>query len=107
MGGLIGVATAEKEGLLSSILYKKLVIDGDIIKSLETSKTGIYQYNLDGNNTYAPIPSWPWGTIAIFGGKWGVIQFATSTQNSNYHIYARMGRIDSGTFIFTQWSTII
>lgn len=106
MGGLIGVATDEKDGLLSSGVYRKLVFNGDTINSLNTSKTGIYQYNLPTDEG-SPVPGWKWGTVAIFGGTWGTIQIATSTQTNNNHIYVRMGRTSDGVLEFTKWSTII
>lgn len=90
------------------MLVEGLIFSNEEIVTIDIGKTGVYQYNLDGRSGQekAPVPAWPWGTLAVFGGMWGIIQFATTTEPNNKRVYIRGGRGGGETYEFNDWSTI-
>ena len=85
-------------GLLPNLLRTSLMPINGAVSTLRVTDSGVFQYNLANNETEkanAPVPNWAWGTIAVFGGSWGVIQLATSSSSGNSNkLWARVG-VDS------------
>ena len=85
-------------GLLPNLLRTSLMPINGAVSTLRVTDSGVFQYNLANNETEkanAPVPNWAWGTIAVFGGSWGVIQLATSSSSGNANkLWARVG-VDS------------